>query len=69
MPYAARARRRESIEISTTDERISNVPSQSGRVKLMPSNSSDNNALLSGSAQLRMLALARQSFAPLSDTG
>ena len=32
------------------------MPSQSGRVKVIPNNSSDSNALLNGSAQLKMLA-------------
>jgi DHA1 family purine ribonucleoside efflux pump-like MFS transporter len=47
---------RESIEISTTDDTISSVPSQSGRVNATPSKTTDSSALLSGSAQLRMLA-------------
>jgi DHA1 family purine ribonucleoside efflux pump-like MFS transporter len=47
---------RESIEISTTDDTINSVPSQSGRVNATPSKTTDSNALLSGSAQLRMLA-------------
>ena len=46
----------ESIEISITDDTISNVPSQSGSVKATPSRSTESSALLSGSAQLRMLA-------------
>lgn len=47
---------RESIEINTTDDTINSVPSQSGRVNATPSKTTDSNALLSGSAQLRMLA-------------
>ena len=54
---------RESIEISTTDDTISSVPSQSGRVNATPSKITDSSALLKGSAQLRMLAFG------LSDTG
>ncbi len=33
------------------------MPSQSGKVKLIPNSSSDSRALLNGSAQLKMLAL------------
>lgn len=36
---------------------MSSVPSQSGKVKLIPNSSSDSRALLNGSAQLKMLAL------------
>ena len=50
------ARRRESIEIKITDDRISSVPSQSGNVNVIPSNSKESSALLNGSAQLKMLA-------------
>ncbi len=39
------------MAISTTDARISRVPSQSGSVKVIPSSRSDSRALLSGSAQ------------------
>ncbi len=45
----------ESIEI-TPPTAISSVPSQSGSVNATPSKITDSNALLSGSAQLRMLA-------------
>jgi hypothetical protein len=51
------------MAISTTDARISRVPSQSGSVKVIPSSRSDSRALLSGSAQLRIPALRRQSSA------
>ncbi len=50
------ARRRESIEIKITDDRIRSVPSQSGNVNVIPSNSKESSALLNGSAQLKMLA-------------
>ncbi len=50
------ARRRESTEIKITDDRISSVPSQSGNVNVIPSNSKESSALLNGSAQLKMLA-------------
>ncbi|STL17954.1 Uncharacterised protein [Escherichia coli] len=46
----------ESIEIKITDDRISSVPSQSGNVNVIPSNSKESSALLNGSAQLKMLA-------------
>ena len=59
---AVLTRRRESMAISTTDERISSVPSQSGRVKVMPSSSRESRALLSGSAQLRIPAFAPPIF-------
>ncbi len=62
------ARRRESIEIKITDDRISSVPSQSGNVNVIPSNSKESSALLNGSAQLKMLALDRQLIVLLSGT-
>ncbi len=54
--YIFLVRRRESIEINITDERINSVPNQSGRVNVMPSNNKESSALLSGSAQLNILA-------------
>ena len=50
------------MAISTTDERISSVPSQSGRVKVMPSSSRESRALLNGYAQLRIPAFAPPIF-------
>ncbi len=65
----SRAWRLESSEIRITEERISRVPSQSGSAKLTPSSSTDKNALLSGSAQLRMLASAANHLRALPDRG